>query len=113
MLTLSFPPHLRTALRILGASVALDTLFGITFGVSNHVGIWDGLYFATTTATTVGYGDITPHGWLPHMIAVGIMLMVIPTFSAFFSLLTTGLTSHHVKQHIKERFNGRPDHHPK
>lgn len=100
----------RTALLVLSLSIALDIAFGIAFGFVQHIGVWNGLYFATSTATTVGYGDITPHGAAAHLLAVGIMLTVIPLVSAVFSLLTTVLTARHVdsrheemKQHLDRR----------
>ena len=116
----------RAASVILTLTVLLDVAFGILFAFAQHVSIGDGLYFATTTASTVGYGDITPHGWASHLIAVGLMLTVIPLFSAVFSLLTTALTSAHVdrrhdkliahidrrhnelKNHVSEVHSGRP-----
>ena len=113
------PPRkaLRPATLVLTASVALDVVFGVLFSVAQHVSLWNGLYFATTTASTVGYGDITPHGWAPHLISVAIMLTVIPLFSAVFSLLTTGLTSRHVdrrhdelKRHIDRRHDELKQH---
>lgn len=117
---------MRPAFIVLGLSVALDVVFGFLFGLTEHVPAWTGLYWATTTASTVGYGDVTPHGWAPHIIAVAVMLTVIPLFSAVFSLLTTGLTKKHVdrrheelkrhvdqkheelKQHVSEVQSGRP-----
>lgn len=101
--------HRRRAYEVLGATTALDVVLGISFGAADHVGAWNGLYFATTTATTVGYGDITPHGWLPHLIAVAIMVTVIPLFTSVFSFFTTSLTADHIdakhdelKRHITD-----------
>lgn len=117
---------MRPAVIVLGLSVALDVVFGFLFAVTEHVSAWIGLYWATTTASTVGYGDVTPRGWAPHLIAVAVMLTVIPLFSAVFSLLTTGLTKKHVdrrheelkkhidlkhaemREHVKEVHRGRP-----
>lgn len=93
---------MRPALLVLALSVLLDVIFGTVFGIVQHIGVWDGLYFATTTATTVGYGDIVPHGAAGHLLAASIMVTVIPLFSAVFSLLTTALTSTHVDRRHKE-----------
>lgn len=104
-----------TVIKILVLSVVLDIGFGIAFGFAQHVGIWNGLYFATTTGSTVGYGDITPRGWLPHLLSVAIMIVVIPLFTSVFSLMTTVLVAWHVnrkheemKQHVREVHSGRP-----
>ena len=101
--------HHRTAVRVLAIAVAADVVLGIAFGFADHVGPGNGLYFATVTATTVGYGDILPHGWLPHLLAVIIMITVIPLFASVFSLLTTGLTADHIDvrhDELKARING-------
>lgn len=102
--------HRRRALAVILAAVILDAALGLAFAVTDHVSAADGLYWATTTATTVGYGDITPHGWLPHLIAISVMITVIPLFASAFSLLTSGLTSVHVaasekrvKAHLEQR----------
>jgi voltage-gated potassium channel len=102
--------HHRRALVIFLVAGALDAVLGLAFAAADRISVPDGLYFATTTATTVGYGDITPHGWLPHLLAVAMMLLVIPLFASAFSLLTSGLTSTHVaasekrvKDHLEQR----------
>lgn len=101
---------MRRAAWLLAATVALDILLGSAFAAAEHVPLGTGLYFATTTATTVGYGDVTPHGWLPHLLAVAVMLTVVPMFAAVFSLVTTALTTAHVrasedriKKHVEKR----------
>jgi voltage-gated potassium channel len=105
--------HHRRALKVLLTAVSLDIVLGIAFGVSSGTGIPTGIYFATATATTVGYGDVTPHGWLPHVLAMVIMGTVIPLFASVFSLVTTGLTADHVDLRHEElkreaRLRGRP-----
>ena len=92
---------MRRILTILGLSVALDIVFGVLFAFAQHVSVGTGLYFATTTASTVGYGDVTPHGWAPHVIAVAMMITVIPLFASVFSLFTTALTTAHVDRKHK------------
>jgi voltage-gated potassium channel len=81
---------------VLALAVAADIVLGLAFAWAQGTSAGTGLYFATVTATTVGYGDIAPRGWLPHLLAVTIMLTVIPLFASVFSLLTTGLTTDHV-----------------
>lgn len=93
---MSLNVHHSRALRVLAVAITADVGLGIAFGYADHVGIGNGLFFATVTATTVGYGDVLAHGWLPHLLAVIIMLTVIPLFASVFSLLTTGWTADHV-----------------
>jgi voltage-gated potassium channel len=88
--------HQDRALCLFLAVIAADLAFGVLFGYADHDGPWDGMYFAITTVTTVGYGDVTPHGWGAHLVAVSIMLLVVPLWAGVFSLVTTGLTAAHV-----------------
>jgi hypothetical protein len=41
------------------------------------VGIFDSIYFSTVTATTLGYGDYSPVGWLVKALAMSEVLFVI------------------------------------
>jgi voltage-gated potassium channel len=64
------------------------------------------LYWAITTATTVGYGDITPKNPAGRAIAVGVMLTTIPLFASSFALMagavvTTRLRSLLTVAHIE------------
>lgn len=100
----------KAALATITAAAALDSAGGVCFARAEHLSVWRGLYWAVTTATTVGYGDITPATAAGHIIAVIVMLTVVPLFAATFSLFTTGLTSvhlrraeHAMKRHVDER----------
>jgi ion channel len=101
--------HHRRAWQTIGAAVALDCGLGVAFGFADHVGVWNGLYWAEVTGTTTGYGDITPHGWAAHLIACTVMVSVIPLITATFSLMTSGLTSQDVKDHVDQKAAAGPD----
>jgi hypothetical protein len=88
--------HHQKAVRLLGIVVVLDVAGGAVFGAVDHCGLWNGLYFGVVTVTTVGYGDVTPHGWAAHIVALAIMVLIIPTWTAVFSFFTTGLMAEHV-----------------
>ena len=107
---------------ILGA-IGFDLVGALWFAAVEHLSVATGIYWSVTTATTVGYGDITPHTHTGRLIAVLVMLTVIPLFAATFSLMTTTLTSMHVSRlhdeamahirHIKEHLGvdaELPDH---
>lgn len=57
------------------------------FSLTEHVSYGIGLYWAITTATTVGYGDVTPHNTAGRVIAAGVMLTTIPIVGAVFALI--------------------------
>lgn len=52
--------------------------------VEKHESTWNGVYWAFTTMTTVGYGDISPHTTGGKIIAVALMIVGI----GFVALLT-------------------------
>lgn len=88
---------MRKAAAVIAVAAGLDVAGGLAFAATNHEPAATGLYWAVTTATTVGYGDITPHGTASRIIATAVMLTVIPLFAATFSLVTTELTAVHVR----------------
>ena len=88
----------RAAVYTIIAAVGFDLVGAVWFAAVEHLSVPTGIYWSVTTATTVGYGDITPHTHIGRFIAVLVMLTVIPLFAATFSLLTTSLTSMHVSK---------------
>jgi voltage-gated potassium channel len=66
---------------------------GVAFALTEHVGVGTGLYWAVVTATTVGYGDVTPHNSPGRVIAVVEMFTAIPLFAGVFATVTATLTS--------------------
>ena len=108
----------RGALVTVAAAAVLDASAGLAFAAAEHVSLAAGEYWALSTATTVGYGDVTPRTHAGHVIAAAVMLTVIPLFGATFSLFTSGLTVVHVRRHlagtereIKEHLEARLRHH--
>ncbi|HEV2172899.1 MAG TPA: potassium channel family protein [Nitrospira sp.] len=102
------------ALKVLALAAVLDMLAGVAFTLLEHVSLLTGLYWAVTTATTVGYGDVTPRTNTGHALAIIVMLTVIPLFAATFSLITSGLTSSDVQDsetRIKRHVEARLKHH--
>jgi voltage-gated potassium channel len=81
----------RTRIAALLAAAGACVLIGAAlFSVAEHITFTTGLYWAITTATTVGYGDVTPHTGLGRLVASGVMLTTIPLLASVFALATGG-----------------------
>lgn len=59
-----------------------------------HLSAWDGVWWATTTVTTVGYGDISPHTDGGRVIAIGLMVCGV----GFVAMLTAAFAQRFVRQ---------------
>ncbi|MCL4434948.1 MAG: ion channel [Actinobacteria bacterium] len=88
------------ALTLLLLAAFFTILGAILFSATQHVSLGTGLYWAITTATTVGYGDVTPHNAAGRIIAVGVMLTAIPLFGAIFALLAALATAARLRRMI-------------
>ncbi|RRK11072.1 two pore domain potassium channel family protein [Lactiplantibacillus garii] len=75
-------------------SIAIIVLSALLFSVFEHQSLSDSLWWAITTATTVGYGDDTPHTAVGKIIAVGLMFGGI----GFIGLLTSTITDFFTNQ---------------
>ncbi len=75
---------------LLGTAAACVLLGALLFSLAESLPFTTGLYWAITTATTVGYGDVTPHNGLGRLIASGVMLTTIPLLASVFALATGG-----------------------
>lgn len=74
-------------------------LFGgaVGFSAAEHIGFGTALYWAITTATTVGYGDVTPKNSAGRVIASAVMLTTIPLFASAFALFAGAVASAHLR----------------
>ena len=68
-----------------GVIVVIMIVSATLFAETQHVSWFIGLYWAVTTVTTVGYGDVTPHNTGGRWIAMGTMLTAIPLAGAAFA----------------------------
>jgi len=76
-----------TAICIAGAGQA-------AFASGDFPSLWDGIWWAVTTTTTVGYGDLYPTSVQGRIIGMALMFVGI----GFLSLLTASIASRFVKQ---------------
>jgi voltage-gated potassium channel len=87
----AFRANQRTRIAILLGAAAGCVLVGAAlFALVEHIAFTTGLYWAITTATTVGYGDVTPKTGGGRIIANGVMLTTIPLLASVFALATGG-----------------------
>jgi len=80
--------HRRHVAVLLSGAVALTLIWAALFAATQHLPLTTGLYWAITTATTVGYGDITPHNAAGRVVASAAMLTIIPLLASVFALVT-------------------------
>ena len=92
MITLLFRvfsvPQRRHVLILLGSAIAVVLVGAELFALAESLPFTTGLYWAVTTATTVGYGDVTPHNPIGKLIASLVMLTTIPMLAAAFALVS-------------------------
>lgn len=73
-------------------SVALILIMAAIYSVTESVSYTDALWWAVVTATTVGYGDISPHTTLGRVAAVILMFNGIGLIGTLTSSITTYLS---------------------
>jgi len=78
---------------LLSALLAFMLLGAALFAITQHCPFTTGLYWAITTATTVGYGDVTPKNPSGRFVASAVMLTTIPLVGATFALATGAAAS--------------------
>ena len=79
--------HRRHVVTLLAAAIGCAAAGGAAFAATQHYPLTTGFYWAVTTATTVGYGDVIPHNAIGKLIASAVMLTTIPLLASVFALL--------------------------
>jgi voltage-gated potassium channel Kch len=93
--------------RVAASVIAVLWLIAIAvFGVLERLAdpdsfdtVWDGMWWATQTVTTVGYGDVVPDGTAGRLIATVLMVGGL----SFFAVITGVITSVFVTRAQAER----------
>jgi len=80
--------RLHHAAALLLGVVVVVLASGAAFAATQGESLWVGIYWALTTASTVGYGDVTPHNTAGQVLAAAVMLTAIPMLAAAFALIT-------------------------
>jgi ABC-type amino acid transport substrate-binding protein len=71
-----------------------------TFNQKYFPGVFEGMYWALITASTIGYGDKVPHRWIGRILAAVIIIVVLPLFGFFIAELSSDLTMANLKSNI-------------
>jgi voltage-gated potassium channel len=81
-------------------SLGALSIYGVEHGHNPNINsVGDGFWWAIVTATTVGYGDVSPITTEGRFIAVALMLLGI----GFISILTATMASYFFDQESQER----------
>ncbi len=74
---------------LLWSSIGILLLSSTMYSFAEHVSWGESFWWAITTATTVGYGDISPHTLMGKMAAVLLMVVGIGFIGTLTSTITT------------------------
>ncbi len=96
-------PHGKHIAALLGAAAACLLGGAALFAATQGLPFTSGVYWAITTATTVGYGDITPKNGAGRVIASLVMLTTIPLLASVFALMTGGIVITGVRRALAMR----------
>lgn len=104
--------HKSDILRILFILAIILLAFAYLFSYYEKISFFKSFYWAVTTATTVGYGDVTPTNNAGRVIAMGLMIAGIGTLGLFLATISSimfdfkigrifgTMESHFFKNHI-------------
>jgi voltage-gated potassium channel len=95
--------HRKHVATLLLTAIACMLIGAALFAGTQHIPFSKGVYWAITTATTVGYGDVTPHNGVGEIIASGVMLTTIPLLAAVFALLTGVAAANGIRRILQMR----------
>lgn len=97
------PVSVRTAARVIVATtLAIVVVGGVAITLldrDEYSDIWEGMWWAIQTVTTVGYGDVTPKSAAGRLVAAALMLEGV----AFVAIVTAAITSTFVERARAQR----------
>jgi voltage-gated potassium channel len=107
------PVSVRTAASaIVAATVAIVVVSGVAIRVLDpheYRSIWEGVWWALQTVTTVGYGDVTPANVAGRFVAGAVMLAGVSLIAIVTAAVTSSFVARAQAQH--EAANAPEDEH--
>jgi ABC-type amino acid transport substrate-binding protein len=70
------------------------------FSSNYFPGVFEGIYWALITVSTIGYGDKVPKKWAGRILACILTLLFLPLFGYFIAQLSSDLTMHSLRVNI-------------
>jgi voltage-gated potassium channel len=95
--------HRRHAAVLLTGAVCCVLGGAAAFAATQHLPFTTGVYWAITTAATVGYGDVTPDNASGRFVASAVMLTAIPLLAGVFALLTGAAVASRIRRILSMR----------
>jgi voltage-gated potassium channel len=87
----------------------LIVVSGVLYRIFEDVSVGDAVWWAVVTASTVGYGDISPETWQARIVAAilisTMVLLVIPLITAHFAsklIVDTDAFAHEEQEELKQ-----------
>jgi len=71
-----------------------------TFSRTYIPGVFEGMYWALVTASTIGYGDKVPHRWTGRLVAALVIIISLPLFGFFIAQMSSDLTMQQLRTSI-------------
>lgn len=68
------------------------------FARAEHIGYFQAFYWAVTTASTVGYGDVVPTNTRAKLVAIGMMVLAVPLLGLSLADIASGLVEGRLKK---------------
>lgn len=91
--------HTNGLIYIIYTSICILVIAASMYSVSEHVPYGRSLWWAIATATTIGYGDISPHTFIGKLAAIFLMIVGI----GIVGMLTSSLTNLFIHDHADDR----------
>lgn len=91
--------HTNGLIYIIYTSICILVIAASMYSISEHVPYGRSLWWAIATATTIGYGDISPHTLIGKLAAIFLMIVGI----GIVGVLTSSLTNLFIHDHTEDQ----------